>query len=301
MARFLFVVPPLTGHTNPTVSVGKRLRDRGHQVAWAAHPDPARSLLPEDAELLPVFDALPPDLVESVSSQALGLRGAAALKFLYDDFLLPLARSMVAGVETALDTFRPDVMVVDQQAFAGAAVAQRRGVLYVTSATTSAEFTQPFSALPKVREWVDGRLRTLQQELGVFEVDPEAADLRFSPHMVLIFSTVDLVGTGFAYGSHYRFVGPAIGERPADVGFPWDSLADRPRVLVSLGTINDQAGARFYRAAIEVFESRPLQAIVVGPPELVGVAPDNVLVRPRVPQLKLLPHVALAIPNPPLE
>ena len=38
MSRFLFVVPPLTGHVNPTASVGGELLARGHEVAWVGHP-----------------------------------------------------------------------------------------------------------------------------------------------------------------------------------------------------------------------------------------------------------------------
>ena len=30
MSRFLFVVPPLTGHVNPTIPVGRELAGRGH-------------------------------------------------------------------------------------------------------------------------------------------------------------------------------------------------------------------------------------------------------------------------------
>ena len=37
MARFLFVVPPLTGHVNPTVPVGQILMNRGHSVAWVGY------------------------------------------------------------------------------------------------------------------------------------------------------------------------------------------------------------------------------------------------------------------------
>jgi UDP:flavonoid glycosyltransferase YjiC (YdhE family) len=33
MSRFLFVVPPLTGHVNPARSVADQLRADGHQVA----------------------------------------------------------------------------------------------------------------------------------------------------------------------------------------------------------------------------------------------------------------------------
>ncbi|GDY39982.1 hypothetical protein SANT12839_008640 [Streptomyces antimycoticus] len=37
--RFLFVVPPLVGHVNPTLGVAAELTARGHQVAWAGMPE----------------------------------------------------------------------------------------------------------------------------------------------------------------------------------------------------------------------------------------------------------------------
>ena len=46
MSRFLFVVPPLTGHINPTVAVGAELAARDHDVAWAGHPAMLGPLLP---------------------------------------------------------------------------------------------------------------------------------------------------------------------------------------------------------------------------------------------------------------
>lgn len=36
MSGFLFVVPPLVGHINPTVGVAAELAARGHRVAWAS-------------------------------------------------------------------------------------------------------------------------------------------------------------------------------------------------------------------------------------------------------------------------
>ena len=49
MGRFLFVVPPLVGHVNPTVSVGRELAARGHRVAWTGHPEVVEPLLPAGA------------------------------------------------------------------------------------------------------------------------------------------------------------------------------------------------------------------------------------------------------------
>ena len=72
--------------------------------------------------------------------------------------------------------------------------------------------------------------------------------------------------------------------------FPWDELADRPRVFVSLGTISRDRGAHFYEAAIGALRDLGVQIIIAADPSLVPAAP-NVIVQERVPQLQLLPHV----------
>ncbi|HWO68622.1 MAG TPA: glycosyltransferase, partial [Umezawaea sp.] len=60
MSRFLFVVPPLVGHVNPTVGVAAELVARGHEVAWAGHRDVIGKLLGRGAR---VFDCGSPKLV----------------------------------------------------------------------------------------------------------------------------------------------------------------------------------------------------------------------------------------------
>src|SRR5207244_2787784 len=72
-----------------------------------------------------------------------------------------------AGVDAAVGDFAPDVLLVDQQALAGAFVARRRDIPYATLATTSAGVTDPLGGLPKVREWVDAQICALQGELGL--------------------------------------------------------------------------------------------------------------------------------------
>jgi UDP:flavonoid glycosyltransferase YjiC (YdhE family) len=191
VSRFLFVVPPLTGHINPTISLGRVLAQRGHGVAWTAFSQPAASLLPADAHLIPMLESMPQEVVDAVFAKFDGLRGASALHALWEDFIVPLARAMVPGVQAAVERFRPDVIVCDQLALAGALVAQRRGLPWATSATTSGEFADPFAGLPRVRAWVETHLRELQKEFDV----PEArrCDPRFSDRLVLLFSSAELV------------------------------------------------------------------------------------------------------------
>lgn len=295
MGRFLFVVPPLAGHVNPTVSVGRELVDRGHAVAWTGHPEVVPDLIGEGATFLPVADGVPPEVLEAVVDRSAGLRGPAALRFLWRDVLMPLARTMAPGVERAIDVFGPDVVIADQQALAGASVAARRDLPWATSATTSAELTDPLAGMGKVGEWVRRQIDDHLREVGLAPDAAAALDPRFSPHLVLAFTTAALLGR-IELGPRVAFVGPSISARPDPTPFPWEWLEEgTPLVLVSLGTLNWQDGERFFGEAVEALAGIDAQGVVVAPPDMVGAVPANVLVRPRVPQLALLARTAAVV------
>jgi MGT family glycosyltransferase len=196
-----------------------------------------------------------------------------AFKFLWEEFLLPLARIMLPEVEAALDSFQPQALAVDQQTVAGALVARRRGFPWATLATTSAGVSDPLAGVPLVRRWQADRLAALE----------------------IVFSTEALAGPSDRFPSQVRFVGPSISHRCDTVPFPWEALRECPRVLVSLGTVNVLGGGRFFATVVEALGDQPFQVILVAPPELVGSVPANVLVRPFVPQLALLPHVSAVV------
>jgi UDP:flavonoid glycosyltransferase YjiC (YdhE family) len=134
MSRFLFVVPPLVGHINPTVGVAAELRARGHRVAWAGVPEYIAPLAGADAT---VFGCAAP---EPGTDRPPEIRGAVALKFLWQEFFIPLADAMAPEVRSAVEDFRPDVLVADQQTLAGGLIAERLGLPWATSAATSAGF-----------------------------------------------------------------------------------------------------------------------------------------------------------------
>jgi MGT family glycosyltransferase len=283
----LFVVPPLTGHTNPTVPVARALAARGHEVAWVGHPGTIGRLLPAGARLFALDETIAPAHATAVTDKARVVRGAAALKFLWEDFFAPLARAMRPGVEAAIDAYRPDVLVVDQQAIAGALVARRRDLRWATLATTSAGVVDPLAGLPEVQRWLDDLLAGLAREAGV---EP-ARGVERSPHLVVAFTTAALVGPTERFPAHYRFVGPSIADRPEPTEFPWDALRPGPRVLVSMGTVNAEASGRFYATAIAALADAPVQTILVAPDEHAAGAPASMIVRRYVPQLALLPKV----------
>ncbi|MGW7383564.1 glycosyltransferase [Streptomyces sp. NPDC054794] len=291
MSGFLFAVPPLVGHINPTVGVAARLAARGHRVAWAC-PDPGlvRRLAGARAVVYPCAG------IAGVERPP-GLRGPEALKFLWERYLVPLADAMAPGVRAAVEEYRPDVVVADQQAFAGALVAERLGLRWATSATTSAEFTDVYDGMPKVAAWLGARLDELRGRIG----DPAGgADPRFSPHLVLAFSTPELVGPTARTGEHIHYVGPSIADRPAAADFPWAWLdPGRSKVLVTLGTANADAGGRFLAECVTVVRERAgrVQGVLVDPGGTLAERGDDkdVLILPSVPQLPLLERVDAVI------
>ncbi|MEU2421548.1 glycosyltransferase [Streptomyces sp. NPDC007851] len=285
MSGFLFVVPPLVGHINPAVGVAAELGARGHRVAWVC-PDAGlvRRLAGAEAAVYPCAGA-------ADGERPADLRGAEALRFLWEWFLLPLADEMAPGVRAAVADFHPDVVVADQQAFAGALVAERLGLPWATSATTSAEFGGAYDGIPKVAGWLRDRLAELRGRIG----DPAgSADPRFSPHLTLAFTTPELAGP--TDRPAVRHVGPSISARPAADGFPWEWLdPSRDRVLVSLGTANADAGGRFLAECVSALRDRAdrVQALVADPGGTLPPAADDkdLLIRPTLPQLPLLERV----------
>ncbi|MEU9794028.1 glycosyltransferase [Streptomyces sparsogenes] len=305
--RFLFVVPPLVGHINPTLGVGAELAARGHRVAWAGVPEVVGRLAGAGAA---VFRCAGPGPVEGGADavRRADVRGPEALKFLWERFLVPLAEAMAPGVRAAVEEFRPDVVVADQQAVAGGLVAERLGVRWATSATTSAEFAGALDGMPRVAAWLEGLLEGLRGRVG----DPAGrADPRFSPHLVLAFTTEELAGRPTRAAERICFVGPSIAARPAAPDFPWEWLDPaRPAVLVTLGTVNAGAGARFLSVCREAVRARAgrLQAVLLDPADTLdtgpgappdtwpGAPPDHdVLVVREVPQLPLLERVAAVV------
>jgi UDP:flavonoid glycosyltransferase YjiC (YdhE family) len=285
VSGFLFVVPPLVGHINPAVGVAAELTARGHRVAWVcADAGLVHRLAGPQARVFPCAGTVE-------GERPADLRGAEALKFLWEWFLVPLADAMAPGVRTAVDDFRPDVVVADQQAFAGALVAERLGLPWATSATTSAEFGGAYDGIPKVAEWLRDRLTELRDRIG----DPAGtADPRFSPQLTLAFTTPELAGP--TDRPAVRYVGPSISERPVADGFPWEWLdPSRERVLISLGTANADVGGRFLAECVAAVRERAhqVQALVADPGSTLPPATDDkdLLILPSLPQLPLLERV----------
>ena len=123
MAKFVFVVPPLTGHVNPTLSIGSTLLKRGHQVAWISLDENLKFKLPAGGKLLLIqYDQTDEESIANgqyldiISKQV--VYGIDSIKFLYEEVLTPLNRYCYPGILNLLKTYEPDLVIGDQQLFA---------------------------------------------------------------------------------------------------------------------------------------------------------------------------------------
>ncbi|MFG3054853.1 glycosyltransferase [Kitasatospora sp. NPDC048239] len=284
MSRFLLVVPPLTGHVNPTVGIARELRARGHEVAWTGTESVLRPLLAPGAQVLGTGTR---------AFRAQGGHGLAALRSLWEGFIVPYARFTAKPLDAAVREYRPDALLVDQHTPAGALVAHRHGLPWASLAPGAMELGRPLRALPQVEAWMTGLLQGLWRRAGLPE--EEYTDPRFSPRLVLALTGPALTGAT-PFPEHYALVGPVLAERPADPAFPWERLEPgRRRVLVTMGTLAGELGADFLARAVRALElcGRDVQAVVAAPPELLPpLAPDTVAAA-RVPVLELMRRGAL--------
>jgi UDP:flavonoid glycosyltransferase YjiC (YdhE family) len=302
VSRFLFVVPPLAGHVNPTVAVGRELAGRGHEVAWCGAERTLRPLVGGGALVLATGTKL---------FRAQGEGGQEALRSLWEGFVVPHARFTLPAVERAVRDFAPDVVVVDEHAPAGAIAAHRRGLVWATSATSATEIGDAYGAYPGLGAWVAGLLAGLWERAGL--PADGVPDPRASPWLTLAFSVPGLVGV--PRRERCALVGPAVpaggappagrdgGAGPGPGAFPWERLdPGRRRVLVTMGTLAADLSGGFLGRVLDAVGplAGRVQAVVVAPPdpragapariEAAGV-PGNVLAVPWAPVPALMPRM----------
>lgn len=294
--RILIVVPPLVGHSSPPLAIAEELELRGHEVAWAGVLDFHSRFMKPDAIF---YNCRTGWEKTGTPLRPPKLMGPGALKYLWEEIFVPFADGSAQDVEAAVRDFRPDLMLVDQQALAGSMVAERLGVPWVTSATTMIELIDPMGKLPKVLEWRDQLFQNLRQDIG----DPGSdSNPLFSPFLTVAFGIGGLFGARTELPGPVEFVGPVfrpvtvspevVTENQRIIGFAQKA----PTVLVALGTTNVGAGDRFIQATAQGLAQAGLRGIIADPSNALADFDDpNLLVVPLVPQQELLQHVTAFI------
>ena len=282
VARFLVVIVPLVARVWPAVAIADALAAMGHEVAMCGPESDLRPLVGPDVTLYPTGKRSYRELREV---------GMAAVRELWDQYVLPLNRFIQEPVDRAVARYRPDVVLADQYALAGALAAHKRGMRWATLASGVLELTPP-ARLPGVRELVDSKLAAVRQAAGL----PAGDDLDplFSPYLVIATTATALTGPA-PMPERCVLIGAALGSRRTDPGFDWDWWdPGRRHVLVTVGTTLSAHLVRGFPARMTA-ALRPMgskvQAVLNAAAAAVPDPPPHVLVAPRVPMLDLMPRL----------
>jgi zeaxanthin glucosyltransferase len=286
MARFLVVVVPVTARLWPAVAIGDALAADGHDVAWCGPESVLRPLVGPGATIYPTGKR---------AYRAFHEVGMAAVRELWDEYVVPLNRFIQGAVDRAVAEYQPDVVLADQYALAGALAANQRRIRWATLCAGALELTPPAEE-PGLRDWVGSRLDQVRKAAGLPADD--GIDLLFSPYLVLATTVQALIGQAPAGPAprpqHWILVGATLGPRRTDPSFDWDWWdPGRRHVLVTAGTLSDHLVQDFLTrmmAALDPMGHR-LQVVLNAPVDAVPDSPPHVLVAPRVPMLDLMPHL----------
>jgi UDP:flavonoid glycosyltransferase YjiC (YdhE family) len=284
MSRVLLVAPPWEGHINPASGIAAVLRSLGHEVAWVGQTAILHRLGIADR----IFACDPFDAPERPA----GLRGMAALEHLWMRCMLPLATCMDAAVIEALAVFRPDAVLVDQQAIGAALRLHDRGLPWLTLASSPGELAARQDAHASVRDWTTTSARTLAYTLGVATCLDDAL---FAPRGTLMPSAPALMGP-VAETLRVRAIGCLTRHRLSPMPEP-PPVTTGSHVLVSLGTVSGPTGARFLEAAWQAaLTTTDVHWTIVDPAgslagSLEGRVAPNITLTGRIDQLALLPSI----------
>lgn len=299
MAKFTFIVPPLTGHINPTLSLGNELLKRNHEVTWYSLDANLKAQLPEKGQLV----VLPLEMDEMAKKklfehaqelQKKKVYGIDSLKFLYEEVLTPMNSLMMNGIENALDEYKPDVVISDHQIFAGAVASFKKNIPYATSVTAPASI-KVNPSFPKIHEWEGEQVIAFQNKYGVSGYDR----LDCSQLLTLVYTSREFFGET-DLPSNYKFIGPVLSPRAQKIDFDWEKLEkmgqDRPKILVSIGTTFDHTQKKqFFSKVVEAFEGENITVIVVSDPDLFENIPDNFIIQKNIPQLEIIQQMQVVV------
>lgn len=278
--RVLVVSAPLIGHVLPLLPLAAALRDAGHEVLVATAADALRA----ERSGLPVRDVAPmfdfgriarammlrhPLIARAELAGTGGTRGAGLLFGAVND-------QIADGVVAVADEWKPDLVIHEPFAVAGALAAARRGVPAVRQE----------NALFDGRELVRATLARLGPALrrhGLAELPPPAAAIAVSPPSLL-----SQDGWPMRYATR-----PGGGELPRWLREP----GERPRVLVSRSTVAGPGSAGPMPAVLAAADRVDAEFVLVRPDARLArrALPGNVRTVDWIPLPEALPASAALV------
>lgn len=292
--RVLISTTANVGHFEPLVGIARACRDAGHQVRVAAPRSFATTVTRTDFPFEP-FDDAPPELIGPVMGRlpALSFEEANAT-VVREVFGRIDAQAALPALTTAIETWRPDVIVREPAELGSLAAAERSGIPQVQVAIGMTEMVrqfaelliEPLTELARVAGLPDDSLNCALNAVPMLSSVPEdldrAGDSEFSEDQVTY---------------RYRDQLPAPSMTPLPT---WDDPA-LPLVYVTFGSVTGSLPpfAGVFRQALDGLAELPIRVFMTVGRQVdiagIGPLPANARVEHWWPQSDVLAEAALVL------
>lgn len=316
MANVALICPPLPGHLNPTTTLGRALKRRGHSVIYFHLPGVASSVRASGVNFCPV-GAPGSDLLAARIRKMSELKGLRSLRF-----AVACSRECSAllceSLPAALMEARIDLMIVDQNEPAGATVAEYLKLPFVSICPSlplnrESEIPPPFVPWDYRTEWWARLRNRIGYRLADRLIAPIGAavnryrsawglarlrtpDDSFSPIAQLSQMTADFDFPRRAPSASFHYLGPFFDTDRSEIAFPYERLNGKPIIYASLGTLQD-SNSGYFRLIAEACTDFDTQLVIATGGTRLGVEnlPGAPLVVDYAPQLRILSRARLTI------
>jgi MGT family glycosyltransferase len=291
MPGALFVNIPARGHINPTLPVVADLVAQGEHVIYCLPPEDETLIRPTGATFRPVANSFPEARERKGGAMSLSELPAAAVRG---------AMRTVPELLEIVEADKPSYVVYDAYCLAGRLVAQLAGLPAVATYATFAFNEQVLLSVtsgrlsdPSAQRGLPGFEEAMQELVVKFGVPPIGLfDLLHHPEPLNIaFLSREFQPAGETFDDHWVFVGPSLAPRPETEALPLEHLKGGPVAYVSLGTVYNER-PDFFRTVLRAFGGTGWRVVVATGKWLdtgdLGPVPDNVILRPWLPQLEML-------------
>jgi UDP-glucoronosyl and UDP-glucosyl transferase len=296
--RALFTLLPARGSLQPLLPVAEAMRARGHEVALCSAPRLRKDVEAHGLAFLPAgldWHVSDPDYIDVLRQAAGGLAfppldGEERFAWVVANlFIGAAARHMLRELIGVARGWSADLIVRESLEFAGCVAAEALGLPHASVAAAAD------SALDRRRE-LTGPLAGLRQQAGL-PADP-GGDMAFR-YLHLCFMPPGFDGPGARFPATARFFAHYSTRTPHEDLPPWpDQLAERPTVLVSMGTVFHRTPG-LHETILAALRDEPVNLLIAlgfdQDPARLGALPPHVRVQPTLPQVALLPRCALLV------
>lgn len=317
MAKIALICPPLPGHLNPMLSLGRTLQRRGHSVTFFHIPAIEGSIRSQGLGFAALGTVQSEALAEMIHRMAV-MEGLDSLRFAVR-CSRRIAELLCEQLPAALETAQIDLLLADQNEPAAATVAEHLGLPFISvcpSLPLNREpgIPPPFVAWPyRASAWGHARNRigyalsdllissinqTINRYRRRWSMQPiSRPDDTFSSLAQLCQLVRELDFPRRELPASFHYLGPLHDATAASVPFPFEQLNGKPLIYASLGTLQARH-SRHFRTIAEACAGLEAQLVIATGGEsgdLPHSLPGAPLVVRYAPQLEILARASLTI------